>query len=63
MGVKFDVWLNTTEEEILAKFNGNELRAELFWARHFYPHLNMLINDLYDRGLIDDGHYVIDIDW
>jgi hypothetical protein len=64
MGVSFDTWLNTTVEEI------NELHPEsykgqndLWWERNFYPHIETIVNDLYERGLIEAGEYMINIDW
>lgn len=35
----------------------------LFWERNFYPDINTLANDLYEKGLIEEGEYLIDIDW
>lgn len=64
MGVKFDVWLNTTEEDVdkkhPEKYNGQN---NLFWDRNFYPDINVVANDLYKRGLIEAGEYDIKIDW
>jgi hypothetical protein len=64
MGVKFKKWLSTTSEEI------NEENPEkypgqngLFWERNFYPNVYMVANDLYEKGLIEAGDYVINIDW
>ena len=36
---------------------------DMFWERNFYPNINVLANDLYNKGLIEAGEYVIDIDW
>jgi len=70
MGVKFQVWLDTTVEDINAKFEkirgGPEVYAgqnDLFWERNFYPDLNVLAEDLYKKGLIEAGKYQIKIDW
>ena len=61
MGVSFKTWLNTTVEEV------NELHQEnyihLWWERNFYPNLDMIVNDLYEKGLIEAGDYLIEIDW
>ncbi len=35
----------------------------LFWQRNFYPCLQTVANDLYERGLIEQGDYSIEIDW
>lgn len=36
---------------------------ELFWGRNFYPHVSMIAKDLYDKGLLEEGEYTINIDW
>ena len=28
-----------------------------------YPNLEMVVNDLYEKGLLEEGTYEIDIDW
>jgi hypothetical protein len=64
MGVSFETWLNTTEEDINKHFNPNHRwKADLFWSRNFYPSVNMIIEDLHKKGLIEEGDYTIDIDW
>jgi hypothetical protein len=70
MGVKFDIWLKTSIEEVNnklpEKYPGQN---EMFWERNFYPDTLTLANDLYKRGLlgtsdfIPAGEYVINIDW
>ena len=35
----------------------------MFWERNFYPHVEMVMNDLHAKGLVEAGEYVIDIDW
>jgi len=54
MGVKFKTWLEAT---------GEEYPDCLFWARNFYPDRNTLINDLYNKGLLEAGTYLLIIDW
>ena len=63
-GVSFDTWLKTTVKEV------NELHPEeysgqndLWWERNFYPYVDMIINDLYEKGLVEEGDYAIEIDW
>jgi hypothetical protein len=51
-GVKFSVWL----EE-------NPSWSGLDIIRNFYPDVETLANDLFDKGLIEEGVYVIDVDW
>ena len=35
----------------------------LFWERNFYPDLQTVANDLYEKGLLEKGDYGIEIDW
>ena len=51
-GVKFSVWL---EED------PNWSRLDII--RNFYPDVQTLANDLFSKGLIEEGSYVIDVDW
>jgi hypothetical protein len=51
-GVKFSVWL---EED------PNWSRLDII--RNFYPDVETLANDLFSKGLIEEGSYVIDVDW
>lgn len=60
MGVSFKTWLECDPSEP-SHFKPYEL--ELWWERNFYPSLDMIINDLHERGLLDAGDYVIEIDW
>jgi hypothetical protein len=62
MGVSFKAWLARDPKE----WNGDpedESYLRLFWTRNFYPHVDEVINDLYNKGLIAKGEYVINIDW
>ena len=58
MGVSFKAWLEGVPDEISDRF-----QRELFWGKKFYPELSMVVNDLYEKGLLDAGDYEIDIDW
>lgn len=58
MGVSFKTWLEKDPYEISDSF-----QRELFWDRKFYPELDMVVNDLYEKGLLEAGEYEIDIDW
>lgn len=65
MGVSFKAWL---EREPAQKLNttdewDRDHGLSLWWKRNFYPDVQMVANDLYDKGLIEAGDYVIDIDW
>lgn len=53
MGVSFKAWLST---------NPNTYE-DIFWERNFYPALEILADDLYQKGLIPEGEYTINIDW
>ena len=65
MGVSFETWLNTTEEDIKEQFpdRDDRMSLDIFWDRNFYPHVDMIINDLHSKGLLEAGEYEIDIDW
>ena len=52
MGVSFQAWKNCTHKY-----------QKIFWERNFYPHLQMVANDLYAQGIIQAGEYQIEIDW
>lgn len=64
MGISFKSWLATSEEDI-NKDNPESYKGQnhLFWERNFYPALQVVANDLYKKGLIEKGDYVINIDW
>jgi hypothetical protein len=62
MGVSFVAWLDRHPNE----WNGveeNKRFIDMFWERNFYPHVQMLANDLHQKGLIEAGDYIIEIDW
>lgn len=68
MGVKFATWLARDPKEPLKdeKDKDNDRQQwviNLFWERNFYPSIEVLADDLYKRGLVEAGEYVIDIDW
>jgi hypothetical protein len=72
-GVSFDAWkardpkapLNDPEEIAEREsVNGEDTWGlNLFWARNFYPNLQVVANDLHARGKLEAGEYRIDIDW
>lgn len=53
MGVAFSSWVNTPKSTYSA----------MFWERNFYPDVQAVANDLYEKGEIPAGKYVINIDW
>ena len=57
VGVSFKAWLEKDYDDC------SEDEDSDFWEREFYPNLSMVINDLYERGLLEAGEYEIDIDW
>ena len=63
-GVSFKAWLERDPNKLL---NGEQppssIGLGLFWSRNFYPHVSQIINDLYNRGLLEEGEMAIEIDW
>ena len=57
-GVKFSSWLDKDPEN-----PSREFEDETWWERDFYPNIDMIIDDLYKKGLIEEGEYGINIDW
>lgn len=62
MGVKFEVWLARDPNQSITN-QKYDWELELFWERNFYPSLYTVANDLYKKGLIEPGDYMINIDW
>jgi hypothetical protein len=62
MGVKFSVWLARDPKQPI-KGQRHDFELDLFWERNFYPEFQAVANDLFEKGLIEAGDYVIDIDW
>lgn len=62
MGVSFATWLATPADHV---FNPGwkPYQTEYFWERNFYPDVDMIIRDLYQKGLIQEGEHIINIDW
>lgn len=64
MGVSFKAWLERDITQRLTNIGDqDEYSLELWWERNFYPHVSMIINDLHEKGLIEAGEYLIEIDW
>jgi hypothetical protein len=64
MGVSFKAWLaRDPKKELPGEDDKDDFSLELFWERNFYPSVDMVINDLYEKGLLEAGEYIIDIDW
>lgn len=64
LGVSFKAWLERDPELPLQgrKFSDGVFLS-MWWHREFYPELTTLANDLHNRGLLDAGEYIIEIDW
>ena len=62
MGVSFKAWLARDPKTPL-KDRDDAFGLTLWWERNFYPDVQMVANDLYERGLIEAGDYLINIDW
>lgn len=52
-----------TIPENFKKWSTYKHRIDLFWKRHFYPNIHAIANDLYNKGLLKKGNYIINIDW
>lgn len=64
MGVSFKAWLERDPEQKLSAEEWKDPSSiQLWWYRNFYPDVSMVANDLYARGLLPAGNYMIDIDW
>lgn len=64
MGVSFKAWLSRDPNKKLDSGEDDPgWHNRLFWERNFYPDVQMIANDLHEKGLIEAGDYVIDIDW
>jgi hypothetical protein len=61
MGVQFKVWLDRDPKQSVE--GRTDYSIGLFWERNFYPSIEVVANDLHEKGLIEAGEYVIDIDW
>lgn len=62
MGVKFSVWLARDPKQPIPG-QKHDWELDLFWERNFYPNVQTVANDLYNKGLIEPGDYTINIDW
>ncbi len=65
MGVSFRSWMERNPKQKLDTKNSwdREHGLSLWWERNFYPDVQMVANDLYEKGLVEAGVYTIDIDW
>jgi hypothetical protein len=65
MGVSFQAWLARDPKQKLNSDDkwDREHGLTLFWERNFYPHMDMIVDDLHAKGLLPEGKYQIVIDW
>lgn len=64
MGVSFAAWLARDPEQKLSNPDEqSDWELEMWWERNFYPDVSMVLNDLHEKGLIEAGEYIINIDW
>jgi len=62
MGVSFKSWLERDPK--LKLYNkDDDSGITLFWERNFYPDIQMIDNDLNNKGLIPNVEFTIIIDW
>ena len=62
MCVKFDKWLDRDPKQPLEN-QKYDWQLLMWWDRNFYPALEVVANDLYKKGLLEAGEYMIHIDW
>lgn len=60
MGVSLEAWTNKDYNDHF--FNGG-YEENLFWERNFYPSEQEIIEDLFDKGLIPQKEFGIEVDW
>ena len=64
MGVSFKAWLARDPNQLLSsEKDNNDWSLSMWWERNFYPHFDILINDLHEKGILEAGEYGINIDW
>ncbi len=60
IGVSFAAWL--ARDPKVWKGSPRYMK-DMYWERHFYPSLDMILNDLHAKWHLPAGEYVIHIDW
>lgn len=67
MGVSFKAWLERDPNKLLDEprpsWDNGKSSLSLWWERNFYPEVQMVANDLHEKGLIEADEYTIVIDW
>lgn len=54
-------WGKSEEDKIIWKSDKSNIK--MFYERNFYPSIYTIANDLYEKGYIEKGEYLIDINW
>lgn len=63
-GVSLAGWLARDPTQLIPALGSEEQwMTGMWWERNFYPMLEEVANDLYAKGLLEQGEYVINIDW
>jgi hypothetical protein len=62
MGVSFKAWLERDPKKPLEN-QEYDFELEMWWERRFYPSVEIVANDLYEKKLLDAGEYGINIAW
>lgn len=65
MGVSFKAWLERDPKQKLNTDDDWDVKygLRLWYERNFYPSEEMIVNDLFKKGLIEAGEYEINVDW
>ena len=61
-GVSFKSWLSRDPKQPL-KNQKYDFELPMWWNRNFYPDIQIVANDLHEKGLLPAGSYSICIDW
>ena len=59
-GISFKSWLARDPKQKMKdepERENSNWEIELFWDSNFYPNVSMLIDDLYERGLLEAGDF------
>ena len=62
MGVSFEAWLTRDPGQKILDQDA-DYQLALWWTRNFYPPFQAVANDLCQKGMLEAGEYVINIDW
>jgi hypothetical protein len=62
MGVSFKAWLARDPKQPLEE-DKETWAIVMWWERNFYPDIQIVANDLHEKGLLEAGEYTINIDW